>query len=172
VRASGCTRWYLNVLQGNAIAIRAYERIGMTIEQQGWSLDTTWAELEALPETEKPAHEPTRVQAADDAAIARQFGIDVARLEQLRNRPNTMVYACQADVEPVAFAAFDFTYPVVHPILATRLDVVPVLLRALRRHARYEHVHVTVDGNRVLYEALHATGGQLRHAFFRMGAPL
>jgi GNAT superfamily N-acetyltransferase len=172
VRAAGCTRWSLNVKQDNAAAIRVYERMGMTIEQEGWAVDTTWAELEALSRPPSAASEPALVPPSEDATIAARFGVDAARLGQQRQKPGEVLYACYASGTPVAFAAFDPSFPVVHPIHVVKTDMAHAMLSALRRHARHEHVHVTVERDVALYEALLAVGGRLRHAFFRMGAAI
>jgi GNAT superfamily N-acetyltransferase len=172
VRAAGCTRWRLNVKQDNAVAIRVYERAAMAIEQEGWAVDVTWDELDALPGADGEVSEPAILSPSDDGAVASEFGVDAARLAQLREKPGEVIYARRAHGRPVAFAAFDPAYPGIHPIHVTRTDLARGLFAALRRHARHEHVHVAVEGNAALHEALRAVGGRLRHAFFRMGAPL
>ena len=169
-RQQGCTRWALNVKQDNAAAIRAYERAGMTIEQEGWAVDVTWAELERLPGPSGGASQPALLPSSQDETIAARFGLDAARLGQLRSKAGEVLYACYAGVKPVAFAAFDPSFPVVYPLHVANTDLARTLFSALRRHARHDQVHVTVDGDRALYEALLAVGGQLRHMFFRMGA--
>ena len=171
-RAAGCVRWFLNVKQDNAAAIRVYQRGGMTVEQEGWMLDTTWTALGALSGQPSPACEPALVPPSADEVIATHFGIDAARLAQLRTKPGEVFYACYANGAPVAFAGFDPSLPGIYPIRAQRTDLLPALLGALRGHALHEHVHMAVEGNRALYEALHAAGGQLRAATFRMGARL
>jgi GNAT superfamily N-acetyltransferase len=171
--ASGCTRWYLNVKQDNAPALRLYRRIGMAIEREGWAVDTTWVQLDMLPADDASAERtPALVATSDDASIAAHFGLDAGRLEALRRKPGEVLYASYDHGVPVAFGAFDPGYPGIYPICVRRTDVARTLFRAFRRHARHDHVYVTVEGDRELYEALRAAGAQLRHAFFRMGAEL
>ncbi len=170
VRAEGCSRWYLNVKQDNAPALRAYERSGMVIEEDGWALDARWGELEALPRGGHSGRFESRViSPADDASIAERFELDVERIELLRQRPGVVLVASYDGASPVAFGAFDPSLPGVYPTCVAHADLAPLLLDSFRPHARHEHVHITVEGDRALYEALRATGADLRHAFHRMG---
>lgn len=173
VRASGCTRWYLNVKQDNAPALRAYRKIGMAIEQEGWAVDATWEQLAGLSKGEQPATLlPQVVPPSDDATIAAHFGLDAERIAFLRRKPGEALYASYDDGVPVAFAAFDPHHPGIYPIYVATMDVACSLFNALTQHALHKHVHVAVEENRVLFEALCAVGGRLQHAFFRMGASL
>jgi ribosomal-protein-alanine N-acetyltransferase len=171
--ASGCTRWYLNVKQDNAPALRVYERAGMTVEREGWSLDTTWAKLDGLPKGDRVAAlAPMIVPERDDATLAQHFGLDPGRLTALRQKPGEVMCAVYDQGVPVGLGAFDPTFPGVYPVCVVRTDVAYTLFQALRPHARHDHVHVTVEGDRTLYEVMCSAGAQLRHAFFRMGAAL
>jgi GNAT superfamily N-acetyltransferase len=173
VRAAGCSRWYLNVKQDNVPAIRVYQRIGMNVEQEGWSLELAWSKLDELPRSEQPGPlECAIVPASDDATIAAQFGLDRGRIAALRQKPDEALYALYREGVPVAFGGFDPNFPGVYPVCVARTSFAHPLFRAFRRHARHEHVHVTVEGDRALYALLRAAGGELRHAFVRMGAAL
>jgi GNAT superfamily N-acetyltransferase len=173
VRAAGCTRWYLNVKKDNGPALRVYERVGMQVELEGWAIDVTWSRLGQLPRyPHRRPLKPAIVRASDDAAVAAHFGVDPERIAALRQKPDETLYALYDGRVPVAFGGFDPSFPGVYPICVARTDFAHALFLAFRRHARHEHVHVTVEGNRALYEMLRAAGGELRHAFVRMGAPL
>jgi GNAT superfamily N-acetyltransferase len=168
--ASGSTHWYLTVKQDNAPARRLYERRGMAIEGEGWAVETSWKALDALPHGSVPA--PVVVPPSDDAVMADHFGLPVRRLGVLRQIPDEVMYAVYEAGRPVGFGGFDPRYPRVLPFCVARIDVAHTLCQAFRRHARMDHVHVTVEGDRALFDALSTAGAQLRHAFFRMGAAL
>jgi GNAT superfamily N-acetyltransferase len=168
--ASGSTHWFLTVKQDNAPAIRLYKRMGMVIDREGWAVETSWTDLEALPHG--PAPPPVVVPPSDDAVIADRFGLPVRRLAVLRQIPDEVMYAVYEEGQPVGFGGFAPGYPRVFPICVARIDVAHTLCRAFRRHARFDHVHMTVEGDRELFEGLRALGARLHHAFFRMGAAL
>jgi hypothetical protein len=172
VVAEGCARWFLNVKQDNAPAIRLYERCGFAIEQEGWAVRTTWAALATLPEdVRQPA--PFTPTAADDAELATRLGVDLDRVALIRAKPGaTVLLALREDRVPVAFGAFDPTFPGIYPLRVARLGVARALFDAMRPHAIHEHVQLFIEGDCPLFEAVHAAGASLLHATFRMAASL
>jgi ribosomal protein S18 acetylase RimI-like enzyme len=56
VLAAGCSRWFLNVKQSNAPAVRLYEKCGLSIEQEGWGLRVDWSQLASLPSPQNRGH--------------------------------------------------------------------------------------------------------------------
>jgi GNAT superfamily N-acetyltransferase len=167
--ADGCTRWFLNVKQDNAPAVRLYERAGMTIEQEGWAVDVRWAELSKLPgETEGAA--PVVPPPDDAAELAAHLGVDIDRVTILLANPGASVHlALREGGVPVAFGAFDPAFPGVYPLRVARVSLARRLFDAFRPHARHDQVHVFVEADRGLYDALRDVGADLRHAVFRMG---
>ncbi len=181
VLAERCARWFLNVKQDNAGAIRLYTRCGMSIEDQGWTLDLRWESVAALPggdDLAGGAEDAARVAfiatAEDDALLALRLRLDGARLAVLRARPGNVLLGLREHGEPVAFAAFDPAFPGAHQIRARRVELLRPLFQALRRYARPgdDHVHVTVESDRAAFQALVAAGAKLLHETYRMGARL
>ena len=168
--ASGSTHWFLTVKQDNTPALRLYERMGMVIDREGWAVETSWTDLESLPPGS--AAQAVVVPPSDDAMMAARFGLPVRRLAVLRQIPDEVMYAVYEDGHAVGFGGFAPGYPRVFPICVARIDVAHTLCQAFRRHARFDHVHVTVEGDRELFERLRVLGARLHHAFFRMGAAL
>lgn len=170
-----CPRWYLNVKRDNAAAIRLYERCGMAVEQEGWSLRLDWAQLAALP-ADDGAGEPTVVcpsPVSDDDEVAERLSLDLPRLALIRARPGVVPLALREQGKPVAFGIFDPSFPSVYPLRVARVGFARPLFDAVRPLAGGAgHVHTVVEGDRPLYEALRAAGAELRHAFYRMGAAL
>lgn len=171
VQAQGCERWYLNVKQDNAPAIALYRRCGMSIEHEGWATRITWANLATLPEAPGGTVAYT-LEGSDDAVIPASLGVDAERLALLRTRQDVVLLAVREANEPVAVAAFDPAFPGVYPIRVARPELARSVFDALRPSARHEHVYVTVEGDRALYDRLSTAGGELLHAFYRMSAPL
>ena len=169
-RDAGCTRWYLNVKQDNAVAIRLYERCGLTIEHEGWTLDVKWDALTSLPVTPHPA----RVFAPrpeDDVRLGERFRVDPARLARLREREGVVLRAIASD-DVQGFAAFDPGFPGVYPIRVTRPEHARGLLDSFRSSARHDHAQVFVEADRALADALLAAGATLHFALFRMSGAL
>jgi GNAT superfamily N-acetyltransferase len=170
--AEGCARWSLNVKQDNAQAIRLYERAGLAIEQEAWAVDVRWSELARLPgEAEGAA--PFVPVPSDGAELVAHLGGDVDRVAALLATPGTAVLlALRVKDVPVAFGAFDPAFPGVYPLRVARVTLAKPLFDAFRPHARHDQVHVTVEANRGLYDALRGVGADLRHAVFRMSGRL
>jgi GNAT superfamily N-acetyltransferase len=166
-REAGCTRWYLNVKQDNAVAIRLYERCGFVIEQEGWTLDAKWDALASLPDCTRDvhAHSPSP---DDDVALAARFAFDIARITRARER-GIAVLMVVADDEPLGFAAFDPTFPGVLPIRVSDPTFARPLFAALRPHAKHDHTRVFVEADRALADVLQRAGARLEFALFRMG---
>jgi GNAT superfamily N-acetyltransferase len=173
VAAEGCTRWYLNVKQDNAAAIRLYERSGMAIEQEGCAVDLEWIRATDLPSdrdaAEGPPFEPI---AGDDARLAACLDVDVERIAYLRAQSGVVLRALQEGGAPVAFGAFDPAYPSIYPFRVTRVGLARALLDVFRPQARHPDVHVVVEGNRAVAAALLGVGGELGHSTFRMAGVL
>jgi ribosomal protein S18 acetylase RimI-like enzyme len=169
--ASGCTRWYLNVKQDNAPAIRLYERCGMAIELESWAMTTAWPALARL-EGEAPGDAASPVAPEDDAAVAASLELDAGRIAVLRARPGVVLRGLREGGAWVAFASFDPAFPGIHPVRVARAGLARPLLEALRPHATRDTVHVTVEGDRALRDALLAVGATVTFPFYRMAASL
>ena len=168
--AGGCTRWYLNVKAGNAVAIRLYERSGLMIEQRGWALVGEWVNLRTLEGLASPvSFEPS---AEELARFARQQTIDPERLAAVRARPGRVFIAMRDSDGICAFAAFDPDFPGIYPIAVARVEHARALFEALEPQARAPHVNIFVEGNAALAEALRKAGAKLSFETLRMGAPL
>jgi GNAT superfamily N-acetyltransferase len=173
VTTEGSTRWYLNVKQDNAPAIRLYERSGMAIEQEGWAVDLEWIRAAELPsDWDAGGPAPFAPTAEDDASLAACLGVDVERIAHLRAQSGVVLRALRERGAPVAFGAFDPAYPSIYPFRVTRAGLAGVLLDAFRPQARHPHVHVVVEGNGSVAAALRGVGGKLGHSTFRMAGVL
>ena len=171
VLAEKCSRWVLNVKQDNARAIRLYERCGLAIEQEGWTVVAEWSRLASLPafEGEVTAYTPDR---SEDPDLAARFGETPERLRILRSRDGIVLLGLREAGAAVAFAAFNPALPGVYPVRLARVELARPLFDGLRGNARDGLVQVSVEGDHALFDALKACGAQVRHATYRMGAAL
>ena len=167
----GCRRWFLNVKQENAPAITLYERAGMSRESEGWTLRMPWSALDSLPDAQIAASAYTPDSAADQD-LAQRFGLDVARIEALRQRPNVAVLALKDDVGPKAFAVFDPTFPGIYPIRVAKPELAKPLMKELMPLAKHDYVNVWVEENLSLRNLLIDAGAVLQFSIYRMGAEL
>jgi GNAT superfamily N-acetyltransferase len=169
-REAGAVRWYLNVKQDNAVAIRLYERCGFAIDREGWTLTVPWEATASLP------HAPyARAVAAipdDDARIAQFLAVDHARVARARSRQGAVLTMLEDSTGVVGFGAFDPSFPGVHPIALAHPDLARALLESFRPQARHDYVRVMIDGDRALADLLRDGGATLNFALFRMGASL
>jgi GNAT superfamily N-acetyltransferase len=168
VLAAGCSRWFLNVKQGNAPAIRLYEKCGLAIEQERWAMRAEWSQLASLPEprSEVIVYSP---QSDEDPSLAARFDESPELLGIVRRRPGIVLLGLREAGIPVAFAAFDPSFPGVSPVRLARVDLARPLFDALRAHAREGRVQVSVEGDRALFEAMQGCGARVHIAMHRMG---
>lgn len=175
-KQAGCTRWYLNVKRDNAPAIRLYERCGFVVDKESWALTMPWTAALALPVD--PGLAAGEVRPEDDAGVAARFGLEAERLPVLRARSaSTVLVAVHAPGGggPVAFAAFDTSFPGAYPFRTLRPDLAGNLLQACHAHAeldRFDYIRLTVEGDRPLYEALVSGGAQLSFALLQLASAL
>ena len=73
---------------------------------------------------------------------------------------------------PVAFAAFDPSFPGVYPLRVARTELAGLLFAALRPWATKDALHVFVEGDDALAGLLASVGAQVRDELFRMGGAL
>jgi hypothetical protein len=150
-----------------------YERAGMTRESEGWTLRMPWNALSALPDMDPPmnvtAYTP---EDAEDEALAARFGLEVARLEALRKRPNVAMLALKDEVAPRAFAAFDPTFPGIYPIRVEEPALAKPLMKELLPHAKHDYANVWVEENQPLKELLLGAGAELQFSIYRLGGSL
>jgi GNAT superfamily N-acetyltransferase len=170
-RAAGCTRWYLNVKQENAVALRLYERARFAIEGESWALHATWGALASLPREEGArARIP---EPGEDEGIAERLGLERSRIARLRARAGTsLVVLDRGEGEPVGFGAFDPSFPGIHALRVARPALAPVLFEACRPAARDDYLRLFVERDRALADLLRARGAALDFALYQMGALL
>ena len=174
VVGEGCARWYLHVKRDNAAAIRLYERCGLRITIETWSLSLAWTRLGALA---RPAAALTTFAPTpdDDAAIAAGFDLDVERLARLRSWPGRILVALREGEAIAAFSAFDPAASSAHSLCVARRELLRPLLEALRAHARPdgpETLKFPVDGDRALVDTLVAAGAEIVLEILRMQGDL
>lgn len=169
--AEGCTRWFLNVKQENAPAIKAYERAGMSIEGEGWTLRLPWSALDSLPGANIQAS-PYTPDSVEDQELAARFDLDAARIKALRARPQVSVLALKDEEGPKAFAAFDASFPGIYPIRVAEPSLAKPLMKELRPLAKHDYVNVWVEENRALKQLLLDAGAALQFSIYRMGQSL
>jgi GNAT superfamily N-acetyltransferase len=170
VVAEGCERWYLHVKRDNAAALRLYQRCGLRITIETWSMRIAWTALAALPRPAAPltAFMPTP---DDDAAITACFGIDGERLVRVRSWPRRIFVALREGEAIVAFAAFDPTAAKAHNFRVARHELAGPLLDALRSRALPDGpaaIHFGVDEDRALVDVLVAAGAEIALEILRM----
>jgi L-amino acid N-acyltransferase YncA len=169
--AARSTRWYLNLKQDNAAAVRLYERTGFAVEQEGWALRTRWQDLAALAGGADGVSAETS-DPADDTGVGARFDLAAERIAQLRARPGEVLVSLRRGGAVVAFAGFAPGFSGVFPVRVSSPDLARPLFDALRPHATRDDLHVFVEGDRVLHDALRACGATLEHATYRMSADL
>jgi hypothetical protein len=169
--AAQCTRWSLNVKQDNVAAIRLYERCGLAIEEEGWTMRAEWSQLRALPRLAHDVVAYTPESAGDPDLVAR-FGETAERLPTLRTREGFVLLGLRERGEPVAFAGFDPALPGLYPVRVARVELAGLLFDGLAPHAKEERVQVSVEGDHAFFGMLEAAGAQIVHSVYRMGATL
>jgi GNAT superfamily N-acetyltransferase len=169
-KQDGCSRWYLNVKQGNTAALRLYERCGFAVEHDSWAVIAGWDKLSSFPR-DVPHATAAELMAPDDARFEDRFGMERGRLAALRVREGVIVAGLRAD-EPLGLAAFDPNFPGIYPIRVAAPEVAGPLFAFLHAYATKPHVHIVVERDSLLRNALVARGGTLHESFHRMSGAL
>jgi ribosomal protein S18 acetylase RimI-like enzyme len=165
----GSTRWYLNVKADNTPAIRLYERVGLSVEQRGWSMRVDWSALRTLEgSTGTWRFAPTLEEAS---RFARERGIDPERLAMFRARPGVVFAALRNDAGTCALATFDPSFPSICPIAVIHPKHARPLFDAFLPHALHPYVRLCVD-DEALVKALVLCGAKVEWETLRMGASL
>jgi GNAT superfamily N-acetyltransferase len=166
----GCTRWYLNVKRGNDSAIALYKNMGLKLEHESIALRLPFARI---GEIEGAKGITTFVpNEEEDEAISAALGVPKERIRRLRAKPGHVLLCLREGDKPVAFAAFDVPFPRAYPFRTQTAAFARPLLDALRNHARTDYVHLCVEGDPDLAQALVAIGARVTVELVQMSANL
>jgi GNAT superfamily N-acetyltransferase len=169
-KREGCSRWYLNVKQGNTAALRLYESCGFAVEHDSWAVIASWDVLSAFP-PDAPGAAAKELAADDDGRFEGRFGMERGRLAALRSREGVILAGLSSD-EPLGLVAFDPNFPGMYPIRLAAPELAGPLFAFLRPRAIKPNVHIVIEGDALLRDALVARGGTLHESFHRMsGTP-
>ncbi|MFO0562763.1 MAG: GNAT family N-acetyltransferase [Polyangiales bacterium] len=135
LRASGCTRWCLNVKVDNEPALRLYERFGMRRAYESHALRLAWDRVSALPET----HEiivARELVPSDDAAIEAAWELPRGQLAQFRQMKGQRVLGLFDEADPsrskLGVARANPGHPGVFPFRVGRVEYARTLIEAAR----------------------------------------
>lgn len=173
-RAAGCSQWALNVKEGNASAIRLYQRCGMSIAYRATAMDLAWADTGRLPRDPGEALPARAVDPGEDAGIEAAFGLLAGRLTGLRASAGRVILRLADPRSPddlgLGFVCFDPAFPGASPFRVARPTLAAPLLDAIRPHARPGDagVRLVVENDDALTAALTAAGARTKLALFHM----
>jgi GNAT superfamily N-acetyltransferase len=170
-KASGCTRWYLNVKRDNASALRLYERCGLAHELDSFVLRLPWANVPRVAIRQRLLDDGPD----DDALIEKLFNVSADRVASFRARGSFRLVTLRDDADAIlGFAAFSPSFPGAASFAARRPDLAVPLLEAMRQHAdpQFDYVRVTIEGDRALADGVLALGGELTFEVLRLSAPI
>jgi GNAT superfamily N-acetyltransferase len=171
--ATGCQRWSLNVKVDNTPALRLYARCGLARAHDAWTMRMTWAAVDTLPAA-AAAPAAFVLGDPDEQPVAARFGLEHERFAVWRRRGAILVALREAD-DLVGFAAFDPAFPGMHPFRVTRPALARALFDACRAHGGAggrDFVHLVVEGDAALADALVASGAELQFALAHLRGPL
>ncbi|MEL6904499.1 MAG: GNAT family N-acetyltransferase [Planctomycetota bacterium] len=170
LRASGRSRWRLNVRPENTAAVALYRTLGMEVEHASVALDFTWSWVRDLPDphTQGSAREP---DASELDALSGRFGIAPGVLERGLRSPASHVRVL-GHGEPTALCTFDPAFPGCFPFRAVSFDAAVALLRAIEPLATQDAMRVVVEDDAALDAAFVAAGAREHLRFVHMAGPV
>ena len=170
LRASGRSRWHLNVRPENTAAVALYRGLGMEIEHESVALDFTWSWVQDLPGTRASAkaREPNPHELD---ALSGRFGIAPGVLARGLRSPASHLRVLGRD-EPTALCTFDPTFPGCFPFRARSFDAAVALLRAIEPLATQGAMRVVVEDDASLHAAFVAAGAREHLRFVHMAGPV
>jgi GNAT superfamily N-acetyltransferase len=169
-RASGATRWALNVKIDNVPAIRLYERFGFASAYRSTALSLPWERVLALPR-DAARIVARAVRPDEDAHLEAEFSVLPGRLADYRVRGRVLlVLVDERSSAAVGLAVFDPTNPGAFPFTVARPTLARSLLEAMRPHARPQDtfVRVVVENDAPLTDALGRAGAEVRFEMHHM----
>ena len=176
-RHAGCTRWLLNVKPDNAVAIRLYERHGMSVAARSRSHQIAWRDVDRLPLEEAietfivAPEDEARVEAAT-SAFAPTSMFD-GKIDSLRSNGGRVFLGARCAGDVVGFAAFAPSFPGAMPFEAHRPTITRALLEAMRPHALPEYDAVRVGStSEEVWTAVEAVGARMMLETLRMEGPI
>ncbi len=169
--AAGCTRWFLYVMRDNLPALRLYGRTGFERALEAWALRIGWPQIDGLAgDGDAVAYTP---DPSEEIAIAKRFSLVPELLAAIRARPHITFVALREAAALAGFAALDPTFPRVRPFRVIRTGLARALFEALRPHVDLARpLHVIVEEDRPLVDALLAAGAAVSHELYQLAAPL
>jgi len=159
LRALGCRRWELYVMEDNAPAIALYRRCGMQVTSPVDDIAITLADLRALPEDRDVRVASFAVE--DDAFIERTFDLPEGRIARVRRLPGRSYFVARRAGQPVGAISFE---PATHSTPFFFADSATVVRALCTAVAEEGEVRLFVHDDVALSKALLAAGGRtLRH---------
>jgi len=174
-RASGSTRWCLNVKIDNTPAVRLYEAVGMKVAYASTPMSIRWDAAAGLPSEE--GIEAAIVAPDEDAAIERAFGLPSGRIAEARARAGWVVLRLfdPADrATSLGIACFNPAFPGAFPFRVARPTLARPLLEAMKPHAlpAFEHVGIVMEDDPETKRALVDAGATIRFELVNMEGPI
>jgi ribosomal protein S18 acetylase RimI-like enzyme len=169
-RASGCSRWELNVKPDNVPALRLYEGFGLIRIARSLVMQIGWRDVDRLPAD--PEARAALVAASDDPRVEAAFGFARGQVAALRSG-GRVILAVRRGEALVAFSAFDPSIPGGMPFVAPSPGLLRALLEAMRHHARPDLPFVRfVAQNESVVGAATAAGANGVLDVVRMAGPI
>ena len=173
LRASGCTRWALNVRPDNAPAIALYERMGMRVAHRSTSLALAWADVARLPR-DPIATAARTIEPEHDPELEASFELPSGRLAALRARALVLLQLVAPDLPSPGIACFDPLFPGAMLFRVRRPALARALLDGMRDHARPEDASVSLfcEDDDALVDTLRRAGARTRAETLHMTGAL
>lgn len=173
-RRAGCSSWCLNVKPNNAPAIALYRGVGMSPVFASRALKLAWSVVEAAPETNDARLVAREFAPSEDDEVEQAMGLVSGQLAISRSMQGRVLIGLFEGRHVLGATVFDPGFPGAYPFRAARPELAFTLLRALRPRARPsdEVVHVVVEGQPEVADALVRAGAEVKVDIVRMQGPV
>jgi GNAT superfamily N-acetyltransferase len=168
LRDQGCTRWMLNVMEGNEPALALYRRLGLNFEFKVAALSVSWGSVDGLPPAVGIAEGFER---DEDPEVEDRLRVDRGRVS-LQRELNRILLRVRDGADVVGVIGFDPQFPGAHLFRARSAGHARTLFDAIRPDALHDYFRLAVEGDDTLAEELIRAGATRVMSLLHMGGAI
>jgi GNAT superfamily N-acetyltransferase len=169
LRDEGCSRWNLNVKEGNAPALALYRRFGMEVEFAVSALSLPWRCVDALPSSLGVVES---FESREDREVEDCLGLDRGRVSLQRDFEDRILLRVRDGAGVAGVIGFAPRFPGAALFRARSSGHARTLFDGVRSHATHDYFRLAVEADAALAEELIGVGATRLMSLVHMVGPI